>query len=255
MPTAIRSTRCARTTCCGGTGTAAQPVADHAEGADPALLGRFALADGTPVAPAFQLLADRVKPYTPEWADGDHRHTGRDDPAPRARDGRHRARPEDRAADRVDRLLGQGARDGHRQPGRVPRDARARRALQRLPDDPRARDPDVAARHDRPAGRLPPQGAVPARRAAQRPPAEGAAGGASRTRRSTARRSAGPSARTTSSSTSDGEPVRIDKGFSWEYPLSVHGLMHNVITNAWRGDPYRSTRCCCSWPTWRGTRA
>jgi anaerobic selenocysteine-containing dehydrogenase len=37
----------------------------------------------------------------------------------------------------------------------------------------------------------------------------------------------------------DGTPVRIDKGFSWEYPLSVHGLMHNAITNAWRGDPYR----------------
>jgi len=36
----------------------------------------------------------------------------------------------------------------------------------------------------------------------------------------------------------DGEPLRIDKAFSWEYPLSVHGLMHNVITNAWRGDPY-----------------
>jgi anaerobic selenocysteine-containing dehydrogenase len=36
----------------------------------------------------------------------------------------------------------------------------------------------------------------------------------------------------------DGGPVRIDKAFSWEYPLSVHGLMHNVITNAWRGDPY-----------------
>jgi len=35
-----------------------------------------------------------------------------------------------------------------------------------------------------------------------------------------------------------GEPVRLDKGFSWEYPLSVHGLMHNAITNAWRGDPY-----------------
>jgi anaerobic selenocysteine-containing dehydrogenase len=32
--------------------------------------------------------------------------------------------------------------------------------------------------------------------------------------------------------------VRIDKGFSWEHPLSAHGLMHNVITNAWRGDPY-----------------
>ncbi|MEK7947373.1 molybdopterin oxidoreductase family protein [Pigmentiphaga sp. YJ18] len=37
----------------------------------------------------------------------------------------------------------------------------------------------------------------------------------------------------------DGEPIRIDKGFSWEHPLSAHGLMHNVITNAWRGDPYR----------------
>ncbi len=35
-----------------------------------------------------------------------------------------------------------------------------------------------------------------------------------------------------------GNPVRIDKAFSWEYPLAAHGLMHNVITNAWRGDPY-----------------
>ena len=33
--------------------------------------------------------------------------------------------------------------------------------------------------------------------------------------------------------------MRIDKAFSWEYPLSVHGMMHNVITNAWRGDPYK----------------
>ncbi|MDH5378523.1 MAG: molybdopterin oxidoreductase family protein, partial [Gammaproteobacteria bacterium] len=37
----------------------------------------------------------------------------------------------------------------------------------------------------------------------------------------------------------NGEPVRIDKAFSWEHPLSLHGLMHNVITNAWRGDPYQ----------------
>lgn len=36
----------------------------------------------------------------------------------------------------------------------------------------------------------------------------------------------------------EGQPVRLDKGFSWEHPLSVHGLMHNAITNAWRGDPY-----------------
>ena len=37
----------------------------------------------------------------------------------------------------------------------------------------------------------------------------------------------------------EGGPVRLDKGFSWEFPLSAHGLMHNAITNAWRGDPYK----------------
>ena len=37
---------------------------------------------------------------------------------------------------------------------------------------------------------------------------------------------------------SDGGPARIDKAFSWEAPLAAHGMMHTVITNAWRGDPY-----------------
>ncbi|MEQ9175743.1 MAG: molybdopterin-dependent oxidoreductase, partial [Alphaproteobacteria bacterium] len=36
----------------------------------------------------------------------------------------------------------------------------------------------------------------------------------------------------------DGSPRRIDKAFSWEYPLSAHGMMHMVITNAVNGDPY-----------------
>ena len=36
----------------------------------------------------------------------------------------------------------------------------------------------------------------------------------------------------------DGTPLRIDHAFSWEHPLSAHGMMHNVITNAVRGDPY-----------------
>ena len=35
-----------------------------------------------------------------------------------------------------------------------------------------------------------------------------------------------------------GTPLRIDKAFSWEAPLAAHGLMHMVIANAWRGDPY-----------------
>ncbi len=34
-----------------------------------------------------------------------------------------------------------------------------------------------------------------------------------------------------------GEPLRIDKAYSWEYPLSAHGLMHMVLHNAWAGDP------------------
>ena len=37
----------------------------------------------------------------------------------------------------------------------------------------------------------------------------------------------------------DGSPARIDKAFSWDNPLSAHGLMHMVIPNAHAGDPYR----------------
>ncbi len=35
-----------------------------------------------------------------------------------------------------------------------------------------------------------------------------------------------------------GAPVRIDKAYSWEAPIAAHGMMHMVIANAWRGDPY-----------------
>jgi anaerobic selenocysteine-containing dehydrogenase len=37
----------------------------------------------------------------------------------------------------------------------------------------------------------------------------------------------------------DGKPNRIDKAFSWDAPISAHGLMHMVIANAHAGDPYR----------------
>ncbi len=37
----------------------------------------------------------------------------------------------------------------------------------------------------------------------------------------------------------DGTPARIDKAFSWENPLSAHGVMHMVIANAHAGDPYK----------------
>ncbi len=36
----------------------------------------------------------------------------------------------------------------------------------------------------------------------------------------------------------NGQPKRIDKAYSWEHPMSSHGLMHMVLHNAWKGDPY-----------------
>lgn len=36
----------------------------------------------------------------------------------------------------------------------------------------------------------------------------------------------------------DGKAKRIDKAFSWDAPMSVHGMMHMVISNAYAGDPY-----------------
>ena len=37
----------------------------------------------------------------------------------------------------------------------------------------------------------------------------------------------------------DGSAQRLDKAFTWDYPLSVHGMMHMVISNAHAGDPYK----------------
>ncbi len=36
----------------------------------------------------------------------------------------------------------------------------------------------------------------------------------------------------------DGSPSRIDKAFSWDAPIAAHGMMHMVIRNAWKADPY-----------------
>jgi len=37
----------------------------------------------------------------------------------------------------------------------------------------------------------------------------------------------------------EGRPRRLDKAFSWEHPLAVHGMLQSVIRNAWAGNPYR----------------
>jgi anaerobic selenocysteine-containing dehydrogenase len=79
-----------------------------ADGCDPALEGHYTLADGTRVAPSFQLLRDRVADNcTPEWA-ADHRHPRR--PHPPA--GRELGQPRSaglRTAHPLDRRLGQAA--------------------------------------------------------------------------------------------------------------------------------------------------
>jgi len=36
----------------------------------------------------------------------------------------------------------------------------------------------------------------------------------------------------------EGNPLRIDKAYSWDAPIANHGLMHMVISNAVKGDPY-----------------
>ena len=36
----------------------------------------------------------------------------------------------------------------------------------------------------------------------------------------------------------EGRPERLDQAFSWEFPLALHGMLHTVIHNAWKGDPY-----------------
>ncbi len=36
----------------------------------------------------------------------------------------------------------------------------------------------------------------------------------------------------------NGQPLRIDKAYSWEHPLSLHGMMQMVLRNAAEKDPY-----------------
>jgi anaerobic selenocysteine-containing dehydrogenase len=215
---------------------AQRAVADHAEGADPALYGRFEL-DGKPVAPAFQLLADRVQTCTPEWAE-----TITGIPAETIR--------------RLAHEMGVTARDqkielpiawtdwwggkhdvvtGNPVAFHAMRGLAAHsngfqtiRALAILMSLLGTIDRPGGFRHKSPYPRaVPPNARPPKGPQAVKPntPLDGAPLGF-------------PEGPDDLFVDEHGEPVRLDKGFSWEYPLSAHGLMHNVITNAWRGDPY-----------------
>ncbi|MBL8359579.1 MAG: molybdopterin oxidoreductase family protein [Rubrivivax sp.] len=215
-----------------------RPVADHTEGADPSLLGRYAMPDGTPAVPAFQLLKDRVDSCTPEWAAA---ITGI--PAATIRRLAHEmgitARDQkielpiawtDSWGQRHDSVTGNPvAFHAMRGLAAHSNGFQTVRTLAILMSLLGTIDRPGGFRHKAPYPRaVPPNARPPKGPEAVQPdtPLNGAPLG-------------WPESPDDLFVDAAGEPVRIDKGFSWEHPLSAHGLMHNVITNAWRGDPYR----------------
>ncbi len=214
-----------------------QPVASHTEGADPFLYGEFTMPDGRSVKPAHQLLKEHVAECTPEWAAA---ITGI--PAATIR--------------RLAREMGVTARDhkielpiawtdswgrehetvtGNPVAFHAMRGLAAHsngfqtiRALAILMSLLGTIDRPGGFRHRSPFPRMiPPSAKPPNGPQAVQPntPLAGLVLG-------------WPGEPKDLFVDDDGAPVRIDKAFSWEHPLAVHGMMHNVITNAWRGDPY-----------------
>ncbi len=215
-----------------------KPIATHTPGADPYFLGDFKLDDGTPVKPSFQLLVDRVKKYTAEWASGitgipaetikrlahEMGITARDEkielpiPWTDTWGNEHETVTGNPVAFHAMRGLAAHSNGFH-----------TIRAMSILMSILGTIDRPGGFRHKAPFPRpIPPCAKPPNDPRAVKPntPLDGMPLG-------------WPEDPDDLFVNDDGSPVRIDKAFSWEYPLSVHGLMHNVITNAWRGDPYR----------------
>ena len=214
-----------------------RPVKTHTPGAEPTLRGAFMLPDGTPVKPAFQLLEEQVQGCTPEWAEG---ITGI--PAATIR--------------RLALEMGRTARDhkivlpirwtdawgqahesvtGNPVAFHAMRGLAAHsngfqtiRALAVLMSLLGTIDRPGGFRHKPPYPRAVPPSAKPPNSPDQVKPNTPLPVGPL----------GWPAAPEDLFVDADGAPVRLDKAFSWEYPLAVHGLMHAVITNAWRGDPY-----------------
>ena len=215
-----------------------KPISTHTPGADPYFLGDFKLDDGTPVKPAFQLLVDRVKEYTAEWASSitgipeqtikrlahEMAITARDEkielpiPWTDTWGNEHESVTGNPVAFHA--MRGLAAHSNGFQ---------TIRAMSILMSILGTIDRPGGFRHKAPFPRpIPPCAKTPNDPRAVQPdtPLDGMPLG-------------WPADPDDLFVNDDGSPVRIDKAFSWEYPLSVHGLMHNAITNAWRGDPYK----------------
>jgi len=213
-------------------------VRTHSEGADPFLLGEFTLDDGTPVKPSFQLLKESVEEYTPEWASS---VTGiptetiirlAHEMGIVARDekielpiawtdtwGREHASVTGNPVS-FHAMRGLAAHSNGFQ---------TIRGLSILMSILGTIDRPGGFRHKAPFPRpIPPCAKTPRGPEGVKPntPLDGMPLGF-------------PASPEDLFIDDKGEPVRLDKGFSWEFPLSAHGMMHNAITNAWRGDPYK----------------
>jgi len=212
-------------------------VRSHSDNADPRLMGEFELENGTPVKPSFQLLKERVAEYTPAWAESitgvsadtirrlahEMGITARDEkielpiPWTDAWGNEHESITGNPVSFHAMRGLAAHSNGFH-----------TIRALGILMSLLGTIDRPGGFRHKAPFPRpIPPCAKPPNSPDAVQPgaPLEGMPLGF-------------PAEPEDLFVDEDGGPVRLDKGFSWEYPLSVHGLMHNAITNAWRGDPY-----------------
>jgi len=213
-------------------------IKTHTEGADPYLLGEFTLEDGTPVKPSFQLLKEQVEQYTPEWAED---VTGI--PAETIKRLAHEmgitARDEkielpiswtDAWGKEHDTITGNPvAFHSMRGTAAHSNGFQTIRALAILMSILGTIDRPGGFRHKAPFPRpIPPCAKTPKGPEGVQPntPLAGMPLG-------------WPANPNDLFVDENKKPVRIDKAFSWEFPLSVHGLMHNAITNAWRGDPYK----------------
>ena len=215
-----------------------KPVITHTKGADPFLFGSYTLEDGTAVKSSFQLLKERVEEYTPEWAE---KITGI-------------------SADTIRRLaheMGIVARDekielpiawtdvwgndhdtvtGNPVSFHAMRGLAAHsngfqtiRALSILMTILGTIDRPGGFRHKAPFPRpIPPCAKNPKSPDDVQPntPLNGMPLG-------------WPADPEDLFVDENAQPVRLDKAFSWEFPLAAHGMMQNAITNAWRGDPYK----------------
>ncbi len=212
-------------------------VLHHTAGAKPALAGRYALDDGTPVTPSFALLRERAADCTPEWAapitgiPADTIRRLAREMADTARE--HKItlpiRWTDAWGETHETVTGNPiAFHAMRGLAAHSNGFQSIRALAVLMSLMGTIDRPGGFRHKSPYPRaVPPSAKPPNNPNAVQPNTPLATGPLG-----------WPAAPEDLFIDEHGEPVRIDKAFSWEYPLAVHGLMHSVITNAWRGDPY-----------------